>query len=336
MLFNCFFNKVKLEQDVYDYRSLKNNNKPWLVISSSKKNQNFYRDQCLARMTGGVLLTETFDFSQFGFNLQHIIDSFFKVSLGGVFVNYISSYTYKINFENVKVANICGFVGDHYNFIDKDEASLRKQNFYKSIPWKFIVSAYPHTNDKVKKALGVTCKFITLPWAIDPLTYKDLNMVRTFDFACMGALSKDKYPFRNNVRDWMLNDSHLKIYRKSRSKGLNRSDHDATAFNFALNHCRSAFTCSSSMNYTLMKYFEIPATGALLFAEKTILYEQLGFEDGIHYVAVNSGNYEEKINAYLSKSYIDVVSKITDNAKFFINTHHTWSSRIDQFLKNFN
>jgi hypothetical protein len=336
MLFNFFFNKVILEQDIYDYRSLKTNNKPWLVISSSKKNQNFYRDQCLARMTGGVLLTETFDFSQFGFNLQHIIDSFFKVSLGGIFVNYICSYTYKINFENVRVANICGFVGDHYNFIDKDEASLRKQNFYKIIPWKFIVSAYPHTNNNVKKALGVTCKFITLPWAIDPSIYKDLNMARTYDFACMGALSKEKYPFRNNVRDWMLNQSQLKIYKKSRSKGLNRSDHDGTAFNFSLNNCRSAFTCCSSMNYTLMKYFEIPATGALLFAEKTILYEQLGFEDGIHYVAVNSDNYKEKINTYLSKNYEDVVYKITDNAKFFLNTHHTWNSRIDEFLKNFN
>ena len=336
MLFNHFFNKKNLEKDVYDYRSLKSNHKPWLVLSSSKKNQNFYRDQSLARITGGVLLTETFDFSQFGFNLQHIIDSFFKNALGGIFVNYISSYTYKINFENVKVANICGFVGDHYNFVDKDEMSLMKQNFYKRIPWNFIVSAYPHTNDKVKIALGVTYKFITLPWAIDPLIYKNLNMNRTFDFACMGALSKDKYPFRNNVRDWMLNESHLKIYKKSRIKGLNGSDHDGKAFNYALNQCRSAFTCSSSKNYTLMKYFEIPAAGALLFAEKTILYEQLGFEDGIHYVAVNLDNYKEKINAYLSKSYVDVVNKITDNARYFVNTHHTWDSRIDQFLKNFN
>jgi hypothetical protein len=336
MLFNHFFNKRNLEKDIYDYRSLKSNHKPWLVLSSSKKNQNFYRDQSLARITGGVFLTETFDFSQFGFNLQHIIDSFFKNDLGGIFVNYISSYTYKINFEDVKVTNICGFVGDHYNFLDRDEISLRKQNFYKRIPWKFIVSAYPHTNDKVKNALGVTCKFITLPWAIDPLTYKTLNMNRTFDFACMGALSKDKYPFRNNVRDWMLNEPHLKFYKKSRIKGLNGSDHDGTAFNYALNQCRSAFSCSSSMNYTLMKYFEIPAAGALLFAEKTILYEQLGFEDGIHYVAVNLDNYKEKINAYLSKSYIDVVNKITDNAKYFVNTHHTWNSRIDQFLKNFN
>ncbi len=336
MLFKRFFDKVKPEQDVYDFRSLKNNHKPWLVLSSSKKNQNFYRDQCLARITGGILLTETFDFSQFGFNLQHIIDSFFKIDVGGIFVNYIPSYTNKINFENVNITNICGFVGDHYNFLDKDEGSLRKQNFYKDIPWKFIVSAYPHTNDKVKNAIGVTCKFITLPWAIDPFTYKDLNMEKTFDFACIGALSKDKYPFRNNVRDWMLDQSNLKIYRKSRIKGLGGADHDGTAFNFALNQCRSAFTCSSSMKYTLMKYFEIPATGTLLFAEKTVLYEQLGFEDGIHYVAVNNENYKEKINSYLSKSYVDVVYKITENAKYFIHSHHTWNSRIDQFLKNFN
>ncbi len=55
MLFNHFFNKKNLEKDVYDYRSLKSNHKPWLVLSSSKKNQNFYRDESLARITGGVL-----------------------------------------------------------------------------------------------------------------------------------------------------------------------------------------------------------------------------------------------------------------------------------------
>ena len=336
MLFNRFFKKVNPEQDIYDYRFLKTMHKPWLVLSSSKKNQNFYRDQSLAKLTGGIFITETFDFSQFAFNLQYIIDRYFKNSLGGIFVNYIPSYTHKIDFKDVKVTNICGFVGDHYNFIDKDESSLRKQNFYKNIPWKYIVNAYPHTNSNVKKALRVSCEFIDLPWGMDPLTFNDLNIERTFDFGCFGALSKDKYPFRNNVRHWMLNESHLKIYKKSRIKGLNGSDHDGTAFNFALNQCKSAFTCSSSMDYTLMKYFEIPATGALLFAEKTILYEQLGFKDGIHYVAVNSDNYKEKINTYLSKSYVDVVYKITDNAKYFINTHHTWNVRIKDFLKNFN
>ena len=223
----------------------------------------------------------------------------------------------------------------HYNFLDKDIASLKKQNFYKSIPWKFIVSAYPNTNDEVKRALGVTCKFIALPWAIDPLVFKDLKIKRNFDFACVGALSKEKYPFRNIVRDWMLNSQQLKIYKKSRVKGVNGSDHDGSAFNLALNHCKSAFTCSSTFDYTLMKYFEIPASGALLFAEKTILYEQLGFEDGVHYIAINSSDYKDKISTYLSKNYDDVLNKISDNAKCFINTHHTWNHRIEEFLKNF-
>jgi hypothetical protein len=334
MLINLFrINKV--EQDIYDYRSLKSNYKPWLVISSSKKNQNFYRDQALAKVTGGIFLTETFNFSQFEFNLQHIIDSFFEIDLGGIFVNYIPNYTYKLDFKDVNIKNICGFVGDHYNFLDKDENSLIKQNFYKKIPWKFIVSAYPNTNDEVKNALGLTCRFISLPWAIDPLVYKDLKMSRKFDFACIGALSKEKYPLRNNVRDWMLNDSQLKIYKKSRIKGQNGSDHDGNAFNLILNQCKSAFTCSSSFNYTLMKYFEIPASGTLLFAEKTILYEELGFKDGVHYVAVNSSDYRDKISSYLSKNYEDVLNKITDNAKCFIHTHHTWNHRIEYFLKNF-
>jgi hypothetical protein len=334
-MFKNFFAKHSLERDVYDYRSSRPENKPWLILSSSKKNQNFYRDKTLAEMTGGIFLTETFDFAKYNFNLQRIIESFFDDGVGGIFINYVPIYTQKLDFYDLKAKNLCGFVGDHYNFTDKNDIFIDKQNFFKRVSWDFIVSAYPHTNPIVKKALGYQYKFIDLPWAIDPLVFHNLKLKRKFDIACMGALSESKYPFRRQMREWMLRESDLKFYKKSRVKGLDGSDHDGTAFNQALNTCRAAFTCSSSMHYTLMKYFEIPAAGTLLFAEKTDLYEAMGFEDGVHYVAVTPNDFREKITLYLSKNYNDVVEKIVENGVDFIMKNHTWDLRIKVFLKSF-
>jgi len=336
MNFRKLFIKHSVEKDIYDFRSFKSKNKPWLILSSSKKNQNFYRDKSLAAMTGGIFLTETFDFAKYNFNIQKIIDSFFNRGVQGIFINYVPSYTSKLDFDDLKAKNLCGFVGDHYNFSEKKDSFLAKQKFFKKVSWDFVVSAYPHTNAIVQKALGHQYKFIDMPWAIDPLVFHDLKIERKFDIACIGALSEGKYPFRRHMREWMFRESHLTYYKKSRVKGVNGADHNGAAFNVALNACRAAFTCASSMHYTLMKYFEIPATGTLLFAEKTELYEAMGFVDGIHYVAVTPEDFREKITLYLSKNYNDVVAKIIENAADFMMKNHTWDSRIKVFLKNFN
>jgi hypothetical protein len=334
-LVNLFI-KSGLEIDIYDYRLLKSKNSPWLIFSSSKKNQNFYRDKCLAEMTGGIFLTETFDFGKFNYNIQAISEYFFSGGIGGIFINYVTTYTNKLDFSGLKARNLCGFVGDHYNFTEKKDIFLDKQNFFKKVSWDFIVSAYPHTNHLVEKALGRKFKFIDLPWAIDPLVFRDLKDKRKFDIVCMGALSERKYTFRKQMREWMIHESGLKYYKKSRAKGANGADHDGITFNKALNASRAAFSCASSKNYTLMKYFEIPASGTLLFAEKTELYEAMGFVDGIHYVAVTPEDYREKITLYLSNNYNDVVEKIVENGTDFIMKNHTWDLRIKVFLKNFN
>jgi hypothetical protein len=133
MNFRKLFIKHTVEKDIYDFRSIKSENKPWLILSSSKKNQNFYRDKSLANMTGGIFLTETFDFAKYNFNIQKIIASFFDKGVQGVFINYVPTYTFKLDFNGLKARNLCGFVGDHYNFSDKKDSFLDKQRFFKKV-----------------------------------------------------------------------------------------------------------------------------------------------------------------------------------------------------------
>lgn len=321
------------EQDIYDFRDSGSTLQPWVVISSSKKNQNFYRDLTLARLTNGIFLTEKFDFSRYDYDVNAIVNDYLPGRASGIFINYVPAYTAKLKLNKLRKVLLCGFIGDHYNFIDTTVNAIEKQNFYKKTDWDFLVTAYPNTNELVAKALAKKVTILSLPWAVDASVYKNLHMDRFYDIACMGALSEGKYPFRRKVREWLVNQAKIRVFKKTRVQGRSGSDHDGTAFNYALNKCRSAFTCASSMDYTLMKYFEIPATGALLFAERTALYDALGFIDGIHYIAVTPDDFMEKMNLYLSPNYSNAVNKIACAGMNFILENHTWENRILNFLR---
>jgi hypothetical protein len=196
-----------------------------------------------------------------------------------------------------------------------------------------MVSAYPHTNQVVAKALErPELPFLSLPWAIDPEVFCDLGRRRNYDIACIGALTEGVYPFRRLVRDWLEAQKDLGFFDKKRVKGRGGSGHDGGAFNLALNKVRSAFTCASAMRYTVMKYFEIPASGALLFAEHTPDLEALGFRDGENFVAVTPENFRERIQYYLAAQGREDWDRIRRAGRSFIQAKHTWQRRIAEFL----
>lgn len=312
--------------------SISNSPFSFLILSSTKDNQNYYRDMELARQTRSIFLTELFDYKKYNWSIKEIIENFFKKPPDFIFINYINQYTpFLLDLDGVDIP-IIGFVGDHYNFIDNTESALHKKNFFKKIPIACMVSAYPHTNNIVSQSLGnPNLPFIYLPWAISSDVFRDIKLNRKSDIACMGAMTQDKYPFRNIVRNWLENQKDIKLYKRKRAKG--KSDHDAQAFNLALNKCYAAFTCASSMNYTLMKYFEIPAAGNLLFAETTEALNELGFEDRVHYIAVNQSNYKELITYYLKGEGRKEAEAIRTQGYSFIHKYHTWEIRIKIFLE---
>lgn len=304
-----------------------------LILSGSKRNQNYYRDRELARQTRSVFLTETFDFAAYDWNVERIAEELLGGAPDWIFLNYVAAYSSRLQgFERLG-APVVGFVGDHYNFLETSPPALAKQAFFRALPLAGMASAYPHTDQAVAEALGRPgLPFLYLPWAIDPAVFHDLGCRRRFDIACMGALTAGKYPFRRQVRAWLEEQNDLRLFGKKRVKGRGGSDHDGEAFNLALNGVRSAFTCASAMRYTLMKYFEIPAAGALLFGETTPELDALGFRDGEHYVAVTPENFQARIRHFLSENGRVQWERIRQGGHDFVRAHHTWQRRIAAFL----
>jgi len=99
-----------------------------------------------------------------------------------------------------------------------------------------------------------------------------------------------------------------------------------------INTYRAAFTDSSMFHYVLAKYFEIPATGALLLADDSVRepLKQLGFIDNQHYVAVSATNLEEKIAFVLDERNHEELDQVRRRGQELVWAGHKTSDRASQ------
>jgi hypothetical protein len=305
-----------------------------LILSAEKKNQNYYRDLELAKCTRCLFLSEKFPWDRRGFNVQSVIDEYFQGNAPDwIFLNYNHQYSWQLKDLGALASPLVGFVGDHYDFLDDAPRSRIKQDFFRNLGnLVAMVSAYPHTNIQVATSLGrPDIPFLYLPWAVDGQVFRDLGRRRKFDIACLGALTEGKYPLRRKVRAWIEQESGLNYIRKKRIGG-----HDGDQFNQALNSTYSAFTCASTYRYTLMKFFEIPASGTLMFAESTPELCALGFQDGVHFVAVNESNFAERIRHFTSNDGRTQGELIRLQGQRFVLENHIWQKRMPTFIDQVN
>ena len=96
-----------------------------------------------------------------------------------------------------------------------------------------------------------------------------------------------------------------------------------------LNHYRAAFTDSSRFNYLVAKFFEIPATGALLVADRKASpsLRQLGLIEGEHYIAASFDDLEEQVRFTLDESNHDSLDSVRARGQALVWERHKSSDR---------
>ena len=97
-----------------------------------------------------------------------------------------------------------------------------------------------------------------------------------------------------------------------------------------IRECRAGFADSVfPFQYIVAKFFEIPATGALLLADDTVSepLKKLGFAAGRHYVPVSQKNLEKQIEYVLSESNQDELNQIRQNGQALVHEQHKTSDR---------
>jgi Glycosyl transferases group 1 len=107
----------------------------------------------------------------------------------------------------------------------------------------------------------------------------------------------------------------------------------------AIHSHRAGFTDSSIFKYVVAKYFEIPATGALLLADDAVSrrLRELGFIENTHYLPVSKENLEERIQYVLDERNHDAVDEIRRRGQQLIWERHKISDRsraIDEACRN--
>ena len=99
----------------------------------------------------------------------------------------------------------------------------------------------------------------------------------------------------------------------------------------AMRDARYGFTCGSLLRWPIRKYFEIPASGAVLVAEKCNGWEALGFRDGINAVSCEASDILEA-HRWLEADPVRAQAIATAGYQL-VNDKHTVTARGQQIAE---
>lgn len=100
-----------------------------------------------------------------------------------------------------------------------------------------------------------------------------------------------------------------------------------------LNRYRAAIAC---MSYTsVLKYFEIPMCGCLMFAEVTSYNQiaEMGFEDGVNCIYINDLNYKQRFAEYMDTIDDPKWKQIAENGKKLVMERYTNEREVARFVE---
>lgn len=136
-----------------------------------------------------------------------------------------------------------------------------------------------------------------------------------------GNARKQWYPFRTSLKDQI--PASLLECIKNIVPFRN--------YPWFINKYFCAIAVSGKIPCTIAKYFEIPAAGTLLLAERFEDVDDLGFKPGVHYLPLMKEDTEVQIETILRnpEEYKDIRHKGTK----FVRTHHSINNRVNEFGK---
>lgn len=178
--------------------------------------------------------------------------------------------------------------------------------------------------------------FRWLPFSINPNVFKDFQEKKSIDYLLMGLVdfgTDDVYPFRKHVLATMKD---VPGFVHHAHPGHFVSYKDATFVNerYAkeINKAKIFFTCGSRYKYPVMKFFEALACKTLLIAESNEDIKELGFADGVHYVAATKDDVAARAQEWLKHESLR--STITKNGYELVHRLHTNAHRAKQFIQS--
>lgn len=148
-----------------------------------------------------------------------------------------------------------------------------------------------------------------------------------------GVMDKYYYPFRHML--YTLANHHK--YPIDVLKSSDKPSQDLSygkSYILKLNEYLAAFATSGNRNlpYVVAKFFEIPASGALMLAHDELVKTQLlklGFKANVHYISITHQNLHAVLGFVLNPRNRHFIDKIRRQGYDFVWKYHTSHNRAD-------
>lgn len=150
-----------------------------------------------------------------------------------------------------------------------------------------------------------------------------------------GAIG-EAYPLRMKMRELVERRpelAHLHVHPGYHCEyDYARDPRVGRRFAESMRECLAGFTDALSHRYLVAKHFEIPATGSLLIAERTVgsQLEALGFVDGEHYVSTTADELEATVERVLDPGNAEEIDAIRRRGHALVHRCHTTLHRARQ------
>lgn len=210
---------------------------------------------------------------------------------------------------------------------DLHQTSSKVIEFRKMIieNFDFIFSTYAYTFDKFYNIPGKE-KLIWFPHSINDNFKTEFNPKPLQRILLTGCIEKSTYPFRFFVSG-LSSKYPIDILPSLSYKKQNHQYIGHQYIKYMSRYLASITCCSNEKTpYIVSKFFEIPASGALLLAYDEHVKEplkELGFIDGENYLSANRDNIIEKILFITNPNNKLIVDNIRYNGYQMVWQKHT-------------
>lgn len=256
----------------------------------------------------------------------------YDISWGFVFAPKVTGL------DRISIPKCCYVIDTHWNKNSRiDYFESNKIDMIFSATQDSFYKFYPKYIDKHR----------WLPFSINPDIIKDYGLNKTIDFLLMGLMyvdsnklkkyhplassGKGKYMFREAILNKMDGMPGF-LYIPHPGHNTPFSDSLMVNENYArqINEASIFFTCGGLRECPVIKYFEVPGCKTLLLAKPNRDILDLGFKDGVNFVACDESDFYDKAIYYKNNSKLR--AEITNRGYEFIHSNHTNSIRAKQFI----
>src|SRR5215831_14274585 len=224
------------------------------------------------------------------------------------------------------------FLADDLHWWDEEMRQMKSISFSLC---ETILSTYAYAWSTFYPELAGLKKLVWVPHSASPDFMFPYNHIPENSIFLSGAMS-EHYPLRQLMMHLHERCAYpIKYYRHpGYDVSYDYDSNEAIGRGYAekINKHRVAFTDCSTFKYVVAKYFEIPATGALLVAEDAVSAQlkELGFVENANYIPVSKVNLEDRIRYVLDEKNREEVDHIRRRGQELIWQRHKTSDRARQ------